>query len=930
MPIINNPFNGKLNLDVSDYRITNGDFIDALNITRDAEGAAQDRVVSNILGTENVAYTLPAGVNKVIGFYADKIRNRGYYFIWNSNNLHSILYYNMDTNVVTKVFQSKTDSDGIDILNFNPSYKVLSINIFYRDEEGDILFFNDGLNQPKNINVTANYGTSWKLEYLLVSKAPPIMPAKVVYENDTTVTINNLRNSLFQFSYRYVYDNNEKSVWSSNSIVPLPQQPTLNLTEDSVYNNSRISVSFSTGGPDVKSIELAFRQTTGGTTSDWFLISSYDKASLSLSDNDLHNIKFYNDSIYIQLNVIETSQLQDWVPQKANAAELANGNVLLYSGITEGYDKTDMNLLSYSATASNSFYFDNCGVLFFAVCNGIDSGSNSNTIKIYLYGTGTNTGNVVSQLNNGAGIYSINAFANNGTNLNIAYTNSSPTATVASILSNVSTLLQAKSFVQTSLVGNVLTMTYSGGINLASSGVKYSTSSLDNTVFANAWESGYQYGLQYFDAQGRTIGTQSSIEASFNTPANPGTGIKFPQTILSISNRPPIEAKYYQIVRSNNTTYNKRLFWISKGAYSSIPVDGEDTYAYIDVSNIEEYNKKISATQSVVSYTFSPGDRIRFLKRYNSDNVGTAIFSKDYEIIGTETVIDYKIYPPIPLAPDNNEYSRVGNFIKIKYPANDISSDFQFSGIADFQHYEIFLYNFTNNAAADQRFFYESGKCFGIANAGTSNAFHLGLEQNQSVNLSVPAIVSMTNGDLFYRKRNVPYSDDYDLKVNSFSIGTDTTRTVTWGITLPNTISNSSYILKTEPNIDASLVFGSYPQYSDTNNLFTNLSTTESKLVNIKGKFSMSSDGGSTFSSYAIIVTSTAKTIVSLLPTVVNSIIQNTPTEFEIDKKIVVPANAKVWLSSTSTDDSVGTNNIIVNSFDIEFNIIKDKQIEII
>jgi hypothetical protein len=341
MPIINNAFNGKLNLDVSNYRISNGDYIDAINITRDAEGAAQDKVVSNILGNSNIVYTLPVGTNKVIGFYADKIRNREYYFIWNSNGYNTILYLNADANTITKVLESKTDSDGIDILSFNPSYKVLSINIFYRDDEGDIMFFNDGYNPPKNINVEASYGTSWKLEYLLVAKAPPVMPPKVVYENDTTITINNLRNKLFQFSYRYVYDNNEKSVWSSKSIVPLPQQPSLELTDNTATNNSRIAVLFSTGGPDVKAVELCFRETTNGLTSDWFLIESFNVENI---DNDIYVTKFYNDSIYTQIDVIETGQLQDWVPQRANASELANGNVLLYAGILEGYDKTAMNL----------------------------------------------------------------------------------------------------------------------------------------------------------------------------------------------------------------------------------------------------------------------------------------------------------------------------------------------------------------------------------------------------------------------------------------------------------------------------------------------------------------------------------------------------------------------------------------------------------
>ena len=358
MPIINNPFNGKLNLDVAEYRISNGDYLDALNITKDAEGKGQDRVISNILGNSQINYTLPAGTNKVIGFYADKVRNRAYYFVWNSGGYNSILYYDLNTEIVSKVLESKTDSDGVDILSFNPSYKVLSVNLYYRDDEGDILFFNDGLNPPRNINVLANYGTSWKAEYLTVIKAPPVMPPKVVYENDTTITVNNLRNKLFQFSYRYVYDNNEKSVWSSNSIVPLPQQPTLQLTDNDYFNNSRISIVFSTGGKDVKAIELAFRETTNSFNSDWYLIKLFDKSGLLIQDNDVYDFKFYNDAIYSQIDIIETSQLQDWVPQKANAAELANGNVLLYAGITEGYNKTDMSLLSYSDVL-NTYAFNN-------------------------------------------------------------------------------------------------------------------------------------------------------------------------------------------------------------------------------------------------------------------------------------------------------------------------------------------------------------------------------------------------------------------------------------------------------------------------------------------------------------------------------------------------------------------------------------------
>ena len=113
--IINTPFSGKLNLDDADYRISNGDYVDALNITKDAQGAGQDKVVSNILGNTLINYSLPSGTSKVIGFYSDKLRNRAYYFIWNSNGYNTIAYYDLNTEEISTVLQSKTNSNGVDI-----------------------------------------------------------------------------------------------------------------------------------------------------------------------------------------------------------------------------------------------------------------------------------------------------------------------------------------------------------------------------------------------------------------------------------------------------------------------------------------------------------------------------------------------------------------------------------------------------------------------------------------------------------------------------------------------------------------------------------------------------------------------------------------------------------------------------------------------
>jgi Fe-S cluster biogenesis protein NfuA len=930
--IINTPFSGKLNLDDADYRISNNDYIDALNITKDALGTAADKVVSNIEGNTLIPYTAPAGTNKVIGFYSDKVRNRAYYFLWNSNGFNTILYYDLNTNAVVPVLISKTQSNGIDILNFNPSYKVLSVNIFYRDDEGDILFFNDGYNPPKSLNVINLYGNNWKLEYLLVAKAPPVMPPKVVYENDTTININNLRNKLFQFSYRYVYDNNEKSVWSSKSIVPLPQQPSLTLTDNNATNNSRIAVLFSTGGPDVKAVELCFRETTNGLTSDWFLIESFDVTNI---DNDIYVTKFYNDSIYTQIDLIESDQLQDWVPQRANAGELANGNVLLYAGIVEGYDKTSMDLSVDQFTADlNSFFYDQAGILLLATVNGTDSGTGTR-MSIYLYGTGTNgvNGEVVT-LNNAAGSYFINSFASNGTNINADYSTFSSSSLVSTILAGISAAMAVKGYTQVSLVGNKLVMNYANGFVLTSVGFK--TTPLydsDNTRFANVWDSGYQYAIQYFDAQGRTIGAQTSSGGTINTPSRVTTA-DFPEIRLNILNRPPLYATYYQVLRSNNTTYNKRLCWVSQSAYAGITSGVDNSrFFYIGIGNIALYNEAISSTQNVVSYNYTEGDRIRFYGRYDvSNNFNFIPEQFDYEIVGTVASFEYNIDLPSPVIPDRNTYTATGNFLKIRYPDNDISINFRFPGTPDYQHYEILLYNYSTNNDSSQRFFYEFGKEYGIGNPGTADRYHFGISQLPNGG----AVVPVTNGDLFYRLRTVPYSDQFEFRSSpSFAIGSSGafgSTSETFPITFTPAIDNLSYRIQTQINSVVDLTGGGYPTWASTGYFFYNKSTTLQQIVLIdNATFSMSSDGTSTFSVYALICTSTApKYTVSLLATEINDIVQNTPTTFTINKRFSVPPTGKVYLVAKSTNDATGTNNIVIQPFNFDFQVVKDKTISII
>src|SRR5574337_553567 len=178
MAIIERIFNGKLNYDVHPYKLERGDYIDALNVTKDSPGLNTDDVISNVGGNQLVSFTLPSGTNKVIGNFPDKVRNRTYIFRWNSNGHNTISYYDRSTNTVIKVMEDLTDTGSVGVLNFNPSWKINHIDIIYRDE-GDLLFWTDGLNPPSKINVTTattgGYGIIIR-SFLNVIKEPPEIP----------------------------------------------------------------------------------------------------------------------------------------------------------------------------------------------------------------------------------------------------------------------------------------------------------------------------------------------------------------------------------------------------------------------------------------------------------------------------------------------------------------------------------------------------------------------------------------------------------------------------------------------------------------------------------------------------------------------------------------------------------------------------------
>jgi hypothetical protein len=335
-------FRGKLNFDDNDYRVPKGDYTDALNITRDAQGEGQDMVVSTIPGNIIVEDELPStGFSKVIGNFADKTRNRVYYFTWNSDGFNRISYYDLNTETIIVLVEDISDTNGIPVLNFNPDWRINHIDIIYRDEDGDLLFWTDGLNAPSKINVktaeNGNYGTIIR-SYLDVAKEPPATPPICVYEDNSSITVNNLNNKLFKFKYRFVYDDFEKSVTSAQSYVPIPKNYSNQTIATDPTKNSSIFLLLDSGAENVKKIEILGSESLGVTWSDFFLITVLDKSILSIPSNNTAQFKFFNDQAYSVISITESIQPFDNVPQKAYTQSLPNGNVLDYGAITENYN----------------------------------------------------------------------------------------------------------------------------------------------------------------------------------------------------------------------------------------------------------------------------------------------------------------------------------------------------------------------------------------------------------------------------------------------------------------------------------------------------------------------------------------------------------------------------------------------------------------
>ena len=281
---------------------------------------------------------MPAGTNKVIGSTADEKLGIICFYIYNSNDDHSIYQWEAETDSSYKVY---TDS----VLDFSENGFVTG-NIVESNTGDVLLYFTDGESDPKKINVTkalaATYSDKFtngtdeeKLLFITVNKQPPLKAPSFNIVNNSNLGFNKIGDRYFQFAYKYIYDDGEHSVlspYSSVAVSVAQLRDGFNTQEGKDFYN-QINVFCRHTVADAKEIVLYARNGNEGAFHE-----VGRKANNHTSNAVTFN--FTNDVIGAPISKDYQDKMYDNVPLKADSQEVIGGR-LMYGGYTEGYANVD-------------------------------------------------------------------------------------------------------------------------------------------------------------------------------------------------------------------------------------------------------------------------------------------------------------------------------------------------------------------------------------------------------------------------------------------------------------------------------------------------------------------------------------------------------------------------------------------------------------
>lgn len=343
-----------MNKMVDERLITNGEYVDALNVRMGSTEGAEIGVIENSKGNLRVTTLQYDGTPlsnqaRCIGAFEDGSNETLYWMVHDPNfapsptqKLDLVVSWNQNNNIVVYHLISMDDGGGVNTtLNFDELYLHTGIDLV----DNKLLFFTDNFNPPRKINILKNYADpdangldGFLAEDILVIKKPPIQPPSIQLIQ-TGSQENFLEERFICFAYRYRYDDDE---YSATSIFTNPAfspgtflfsgESYLNEGMTNLYNTALVT--FNTGGSLVKGIDLLFKEANSPIIK---VIEKLDKSKQGYTDFQNVTYSFTNSKIFTILSEAEILRLYDNVPRFAQAQTLM-GNRLMFGNYVEGYD----------------------------------------------------------------------------------------------------------------------------------------------------------------------------------------------------------------------------------------------------------------------------------------------------------------------------------------------------------------------------------------------------------------------------------------------------------------------------------------------------------------------------------------------------------------------------------------------------------------
>lgn len=639
-------FTGGMNTVISPNLMPTDNYHYMLNCDVTTYSSGNVGVVTPLKGNMEVKVNLPSGDNKTIGVCKNEESNKMYYAVHNSNGYHGWYEFDYISLTVKRIFESKTDSGGVDILQWKDSDVILSVNIV----DNKFLYWSMDGHPARCLDIEMSINNGYG-DFVLdkdikaVRVAPPYAP-EVSYFYDLSVKSNHLYGNLFQFCARYIYYDNKRSVFSDFSIVPLPDKEPISSNKGIPLNNNGINITFNAGGKLVSKIEIAMRKTdqeTGGV-SDWVSVAIVDKSILGIGDGSTYTYKFYNNNTYLYLDPNIVRKQKSDFPRNPKIQEFTY-NRIIYGNYIDGFNPIKVDI------KTDVIYSD----LFFE--EGTSTGYNDPSL-VYTW---------IDHYYNKPwrsveGTITVGPDVKKGNEFTVKFKNTMDFIVhVTAVYGDTSSTIAAKireGFSQ--FYGTQSSDGYVGELNSPGGGyisfnfrmwnsnkgqkskyIEFETSvkrveyaslkDSGNSVLNEKMGSSCRYAIYYENDEDDRSLAFGGDDIVYIKDINELGEIKQVSTQLTINHEPPSWATKMSVVRTKNLSQEEYIQMLVHKIITVSDSSLGEKYQNVILGSLYMYQKVHPET--IIKYEFKKGDRIKQIKTFDGSNWSVPAESIEYEVL---------------------------------------------------------------------------------------------------------------------------------------------------------------------------------------------------------------------------------------------------------------------------------------------------------